>query len=126
MNKLEADQIFTEDLYKLPRRVLVLLPEPWQSLNPADETLLRKILASVKLPLEGVQVLSQATADLNSLKVYNPSHILSFGSQLDSELKLFTPTVIDEIRIIQSESLNTLDDTKKKSLWLALKQAFTS
>src|SRR5688572_14822285 len=124
MNKLEADTIFTEELYRLPGKVLVLIPSPWQSLPPDNEVLLRKILGSVKLSLDGVQVLTLAAASLNSLTVYNPTHILSFGTQLDTEYKPFTLEVKDKIHIVQSEALHSLDDSKKKSLWIALKQAF--
>jgi len=124
MNKLEADNIFTEELYRLSGKVLVLIPSPWQSLSSDNEVLLRKILGSVRLSLDGVQVLTLATASLNSLTVYNPTHILSFGTQLDPECKPFTVEVKDKIHIVQSEALHSLDDSKKKSLWIALKQAF--
>jgi DNA polymerase III psi subunit len=124
MKKVEADQIFTEELYHLPGKVLVLIPTPWESIQPDHEVLLRKILASVKLSLDGVQVLHLAEADINSLNVYKPSHILSFGTRLNPECKPFTIEKHQDIQIIQSESLEILDDSKKKSLWIALKQAF--
>lgn len=124
MNKVEADQIFTEELYRLPGKVLILLPSPWQSLQPDEEVLLRKIVTSIKLSLDGVQVLHRTETDIDSLKVYNPSHIISFGTKLTPNAKLFVAETIEGIQIVQSEALSKLDDSKKKSLWNALKQAF--
>ena len=124
MNKVEAEQIFTEDLYQLSGKTLVLLPLPWQSIQQSEIILLSKILGSVKLSLDAVQVISLAEADVESLKIYDPSYVLSFGCKLKPETKPFTTETINGVCIVQSESLINLDDAKKKSLWIALKQAF--
>lgn len=124
MNNVEAEQIFSEELYLLPRKVLVLIPKPWESLQPDEILLLNKILGSVKLSLSAVQIVCYAETDLTTLKTFNPSYILSFGTRLIPDSKLFNPETIDGIRIVQSEQLLNLDDAKKKSLWQALKQAF--
>jgi DNA polymerase III psi subunit len=124
MNKAEAEQIYTEELYRLPKKVLVLMPQSWDSLNAEEETLLTKILASIRLPLSAVQVLSLNNCEIDSLKIYNPSHVLSFGTKLIHDTKPFSTEVIHGIQIVQSETLGNLDDLKKKSLWTALKQAF--
>lgn len=124
MNKVEAEQIYIEDLYRLPGKTLVLLPLPWQSMPPSEIVLLSKILGSVKLSLDAVQVLSLSEADVESLKMYNPSYVLSFGSKLRPETNPFTTETVNGICIVQSEMLTDLDDVKKKSLWIALKEAF--
>jgi len=125
MKKAEADQIFTEELYRLPEKVLVILPAPWEALTSDQVLLLSKILGSVKLNLDGVQVLHHTEIELSSLIVNNPSYILSFGTRLIPECKPFSYEIVDDMTIIQSEALEFLDDSKKKSLWLALKQAFS-
>lgn len=124
MNKVEAEQIFTEELYRLPGKTLVLLPLPWHTVQPNEVLLLSKILGSVRLSLDAVQVISLAEADVESLKIYNPSHVLSFGCRLTPNTKPFTTETINGVCIVQSDALSNLDDPKKKSLWVALKQAF--
>lgn len=117
--------IYTEELYKLPGRVLVLLPVPWETLSEDHIALLTKILGSVRLSLAGVQLVCREKVNADELDVFNPSVIISFGSQLHPTPEMYSVTERNGIRIIQSDPLNLLDDTKKKSLWNALKQAFT-
>ena len=124
MRKAEADQIFTEELYRLPGKVLVLIPKPWESYAPADVLLLSKILGSVKQSLDSVQVVCHGETDIESISIYGPSHVLSFGCSITPKSQPFTAEIIKGIHVVQSESLEMLDDAKKKSLWVALKQAF--
>lgn len=124
MNKAEAEHIYAEELYELPKRVLVLIPHSWESLPPDEATLLSKILASVRLSTSAVQILSLSKVTIDELKIYNPSHILSFGTKLTPEVKPFSLEIVKDVQIVQSETINNLDDLKKKSLWIALKQAF--
>jgi hypothetical protein len=124
VRKAEADQIFAEELYLLQKKVLVLIPAPWQSILPEHVQLLGKILASVKLSIDGVIVLHYPKIDLDSLLVYNPKCILSFGTALTPPCKTFVVEEVQGIQIIQAEAFESMDDLKKKSLWIALKQAF--
>lgn len=124
MSAASTQFIYTEELYKLPGRVIVLLPVPWETLSDDQVTLLGKILNSVRLSLAGVQILCREKADVHELNVFNPSVIISFGTAVNLKIEPYTPGEVDGIRIILSDALNKLDDTKKKSLWNALKQAF--
>lgn len=117
--------IYSEELYKLPPRTIVLLPVPWETLSEDQVTLLGKILGSVKLSLAGVQMLCREQADVHELEVFNPSVVISFGTRLLPESETYTATETDGIRIIQSDALDSLDDTRKKSLWNVLRQAYT-
>lgn len=117
--------IYSEELYKLPPRTIVLLPVPWETLSEDQVTLLGKILGSVKLSLAGVQMLCREQADIHELEVFNPSVVISFGTRLLPESETYTATETDGIRIIQSDALDSLDDTRKKSLWNVLRQAYT-
>jgi hypothetical protein len=125
MEETSAQFIYTEELYKLPGRVIVLLPVPWETLSEDEVMLLGKILVSVRLSLAGVQVLYREKAGLHELDVFNPSVIISFGTILNPKIDAYTLKDVDGIRIIQSDALSSLDDAKKKSLWSVLRQAFT-
>lgn len=116
--------IYTEELYSLPQRVIVLLPVSWETLSEDQLVLLGKILGSVKLSLAGVQILCRDKAELSDLKVFNPSVVISFGTALNPKTELYTVSQADNIRIIQSEALDSLTDATKKSLWNTLKATF--
>lgn len=118
--------IYTETLYRLPKRVIVLLPGAWTSLAEEELTLLKKILTAVRLSLDSVQILVRTEVNLDSLNTYNPSVVISFGTQLQPSVTPYQSNDKDGVRIIQSDALNQLDDVKKKNLWNALKQAFAA
>jgi hypothetical protein len=61
---------------------------------------------------------------IESLATYKPHIIISFGSQLSPTIEPFQCEQVGGVQVIQSDALETLDDTKKKSLWLALKKGF--
>jgi hypothetical protein len=117
--------LYQEDIYLINDSILILIDKPWQEISEEEKILLSKILGSVKLSLDKVQIVHAADATLDSLKVYQPSKIISFGIHLSHSHELYTHYVAKNISIIQSDALQNLDDTLKKSLWGALKQAFT-
>ena len=125
MNVVEAEYIFSENLYQLKERVLVLLPDPWNSLPPDQISLLGKILNSIKLSLDGVTIIHNPSPSLEKLKNLQPSHLLSFGVPVPSVNNLYSPENVEGIHIIYSEPLDKLNDITKKSLWLALRSAFS-
>ncbi len=124
MSTASPQFVYSEELYRLPAKVIVLLPVPWETLADDQVTLLRKILGSVKLSLEGVQLICRKQADLADLNVFNPAAIISFGVALNLNSELYQVIQAGSLQVIQSDDLSTLDDVKKKSLWNALKQAF--
>lgn len=124
MQEQSPQFIYTEELYNLPGRVIVLLPVPWVTLSEDQITLLGKILGSVRLSLSSVQILCHEKINSMDLKVYNPSAIISFGTILYPTIESYTAGEVEGIRVIQSDTLDLLDEVKKKSLWNALKQAF--
>lgn len=124
MSETSGQFIYSEELYNLPAKVIVLLPVPWETLSDDQVTLLRKILGSVKLSLEGVQLICRKQAELADLDIFNPAAIISFGVPLNPKSELYQATLVGQLQVIQSDDLSTLDDAKKKSLWNALKQAF--
>lgn len=116
--------IYTEELYSLPQKVIVLIPVPWETLPEDQVVLLGRILGSVRVSLAGAQILCREKADLAELKVFHPSAVIAFGTTLKPASELYTASETEGIRVIQSESLGSLNDATKKSLWNALKTAF--
>lgn len=124
MNPLEAEQIFTEALYLIKGKVIIVLPKPWQSHSAEEIALLTKILGSVKLSLEGVQIICKENVSLSELSIYQPPVVLLFGVSCNPPVKPYSSEVLNGVTVINAEALSGLDDVKKKSLWLTLKQGF--
>lgn len=116
--------LYHEDLYKLTDSILILVDKPWEQLRDEDKTLLSKILGSVKLSLDKVQVLHRSTISLDELIHFQPSKIISFGVTLQENTELYTVINQQGLSFINSEALMSLTDASKKSLWGALKQLF--
>ncbi|HMG94616.1 MAG TPA: hypothetical protein VK589_31370 [Chryseolinea sp.] len=121
------EHLYQEELYKLGPKVLVIIPLPWDTLSEADQLLLSKILASVKRTLASVQVLTLSEVETDDLLFYNASKIIVFGSSLKVSGKSILPYQSfrhDQASVLWADSLDQLDETKKKNLWNALKDMF--
>lgn len=124
MKNAEAQQIFNNELYQLPERVIVLIPVPWEKMSEDQITQLSKILSYVKFSLEGVQVLTYAEVAVSDLEVFNPSIVLSFGTKLAPPLPQYETQTVSRTQVIYSAALGTLGDSEKRNLMSALKVAF--
>lgn len=121
----ELEFIFTEEIYSLPPPVLIILSKPWEDLTEDELNTLSRMLQAVKLTLASVQVLIKKEFSVDEFSVLSPKRILAFGSVFKSSSTMYETLSIGETSIIVSESLDKLDDAKKKSLWIALKIMFT-
>lgn len=123
MSDSALSYLYQEDLYQIPGKVTVILRRPWSSYSPEHQTLLSKILASVKLSLSSVQVLTADTFNMDALD-HRASRILIFGSIADASIIPYQANQAQGFTIIRADDLPELDDQKKKSLWIALKSMF--
>jgi hypothetical protein len=118
------ENLYTEELYKTPFRVIVVISRPWAEVSEEDRAVLSKMLVAVKLSLASVQIINMKEFGLNDLGAFSPSKVLAFGASIRSDAKMYEHFTLDGVSVIMAESLEKLDDAKKKSLWLALKQMF--
>jgi hypothetical protein len=116
--------LYQEDLYRIPARVLVIIPRQWHSILDEEKALLAKILGSVRISIDSVTLVVQEKVNLEALAVFNPEKVLIFGSPLNVELRQYENAVLNGVAVIKADDLGSLDDNRKKSLWLALKQMF--
>jgi hypothetical protein len=124
MNATLAKSTFTEDLYQLPQRVLVLIPGSWNKVSDAEQQLLARILGSVKLSLASVQVVSAASFSREEAAVYRAKTILSFGVPVAGHSSSYEAVTLDDVTVVVADTIETLDDVRKKNLWTALKLVF--
>jgi hypothetical protein len=116
--------LFQEDLYQLPPQPLaVLLSCEWNKYTPEERTLLAKILGAVKLDLASVRILTGKELTLNELSSLAAPKVLVFGASL-SEIQPYEHIQAQGFSVIKADDLSELDDAKKKSLWLALRNMF--
>ena len=115
---------YQEEIYKIHPKVLIVIPRSWAEITEEEKALLNKILGSVKQSLAKVDIVTIKTFSPDELTAYGASRIISFGSTLKNSLKFYENLTIDQIQIIVAEDFPLLDDGKKKSLWLALRQMF--
>jgi hypothetical protein len=121
----ELETIFQEDIYSIPSPLLIVLAKPWEELSEAELDTLSKMLKAVKLSLASVQIIVRTEFDENDLSVFSPSRILAFGASLKKPFEYYVNINSDDTSIIFSESLDQLDDQKKKELWAALRVMFS-
>jgi hypothetical protein len=119
-----VNETFEEELYQLPSRAVIVLPQEWQSLADTEKELLKKILQAVRLSLETVRLIEAKTLTLSQLIALTPIAIIGFGSTLHGVPAYYEPAKIDSVICLQSHALGELDDSRKKQLWNALKGLF--
>lgn len=124
MNPEIIQQTFTDEIYAIRSRVLVLIPVEWSALTSSEIDLLGKILGSVQLNLDGVQVLAENTADLNNFNIFAPSAVLSFGVRIKQVDNPYEVTIWGTTPVLQSDALQQLDEDRKKRLWEAMRKMF--
>ena len=118
------ENLYQEELYILPSPLLIIVSKPWATLTAEELTTLTRMLNAVKLNLASVQVIVRTDFSVEELSAYSPTRILAFGSTLRSSSTLYDNLSFGNTSVIISESLDKLDDAKKKSLWGALKKMF--
>jgi hypothetical protein len=116
--------LYQEELYRLPGKVIVVISRPWEEITLDDRILLSKILGSVKLTLASVQIKVSQEFSINDFDALAPTYIIAFGAMLENSSKKYEHLSIEDISVILADELSELDDLKKRSLWLALKQIF--
>jgi hypothetical protein len=117
--------LFQEELYRVPANLAVIIPKEWHKILEEEKALLAKILGSVKLSMDSVLIVTQQNIDWDALAVLKPAKVLIFGSHMSGDIKPYESTNLNNITLIKADDLGMLDDNKKKSLWIALKQMFS-
>src|SRR5690349_10269077 len=92
--------IYTEELYKVSQKTIVLIPVSWETLHDDHKTLLGKILGAVRLSTAAVQILCREKADISDLKVFEPAVVISFGVPINPKSEFYTSTTVEGIRVI--------------------------
>jgi hypothetical protein len=125
MNAIPFEVLFTEELYQIEGKTVVVTSEPWEKINADGRVLLQKILQAVQLSTEAVTIVHQPVLNTRGFGFF-PRRVICFGSR--AEGPLYEPTRADDISLILSEPLGQLqlDAAAKQKLWAGLKVLFSS
>jgi hypothetical protein len=119
-----AQHLYQEDLYSIPGKVLVVIPNSWESTSEADRNVLIRMINAVKLNFASISVIERHAISQQDLAVFAPEKILSFGVPISPMPALYEVSSLGGVPLIAADRLEKLDDSKKKILWGALKQMF--
>jgi hypothetical protein len=118
------EDLYQEELYIIAPSTLILVDKAWCDITDEEKVLLNKILGSVKLSLATVIVQHRQDASVNDLLPFNIQRLISFGVTVSPVQKQYEYVPLDGLQIIVADGLSELDDSRKKNLWLALRQMF--
>lgn len=124
MNASALNYLFHEELYQFATPVVVVLPRAWDTYAAEDQLLLKKILTSVKVDINGVRMVIGPLIELNLLSIYRPARVLIFGGEQAEPREKYQQAAAQGFMVIRADDLNAMDDQKKKNLWTALRQMF--
>lgn len=116
--------LYQEDLYTVPATVVVVIPRPWHNILDSEKALLAKILGSVRVSMDSVTIVSREAVTINSLHILKAQKVLIFGASVSGGINSYEHLNLEGISVIRADDFGALDDGKKKSLWLAMKQMF--
>ena len=120
------ENLYSEELYNLPPKVLIVISKPWSEIQEEEKTLLGKILAFVKLSISSVQVINRAEFAFADFSAHGPACIIAFGATLKNSTKMYEKITAQQTAIVVADELRQLDEVRKRKLWLTLKEVFHS
>jgi len=120
------ENLYSEELYNLKPKVLIVISKPWSEIQEDERTLLGKILSAVKLSLSSVQIVNRTDFGVEDFNAYGPACIIAFGATLKNSTKMYEKISAKRTAIVVADALRQLDDNRKRNLWLTLKELFHS
>ena len=115
--------LFSEDIYSIPQPVVIVVARPWEDYASEERSLLGKILGSVKLDLASVRIIHREKITHSEIAELASQKVLVFGAE-SPDIKPYESQQAQGFTVIKADDLSALDDAKKKSLWLALRNMF--
>jgi len=118
------ESLYQEELYSLPSPVLFILDQPWESISESDKTVLTKMIGALRLSLASVRIITRSEFALADVAAYAPTKVIALGATFKASPELYKCISQEGVSVVAGDALPTLDDVKKKNLWLALRQMF--
>ncbi|MBS1490640.1 MAG: DNA polymerase III subunit psi [Bacteroidetes bacterium] len=125
-NSLLTETTFTEGLFLIPEKTVIILDTEWAHLPKEETDLLAKILKAIGITMDAVTIYYQPLINLATVPT-QPSRCLYFGQPV-AGIATYEALEINGTKLVASNPLAMLltDDELKKKLWQALKKLFSS
>jgi DNA polymerase III psi subunit len=119
-----AEVLFTEELYHIQGKTIVVSSDPWDKVSEGSRALLQKILQAVGLSIESVTIIHQASLDVTRI-AGPPSRVIFFG--IAEGRNSYEPFSLGPAQVISAPPLDQLlnDSSAKQKLWAGLKALFS-
>ncbi len=116
--------IFQEDIFQIKPKPIVVINEEWGKLGDKERELLSKIIAALKISLDGIIVLSRPQLDIPAY-VGQTNQLIYFG-ELPAGVSQYEVLQSGDLSFICSASLSQLLDNEpaRKQLWQGLRKLF--
>ena len=116
--------IYPEEVYSIPPPLAVVIGIPWAEVNDAQRLLLSRILQAIRLSVDGVRIVHQASLDLSAWGE-KPAQVIAFLSP-PKGLASYESIETGKASVVFSDPLEILvtDDQAKRKLWNILKTLF--
>lgn len=115
--------LHNEELYSIPQPMVIVMAKAWDRYSFEEKALLAKILGSVKVDISSVRIITREAIAMADISRLSSSKVLVFGSD-SPDIKPYENQPAQGFSVIKADDLSLLDDAKKKSLWLALRNMF--
>lgn len=124
MDSVLFESLFSDQLFAVPSRPVIVINQPWEKIGPEERILLSKILAAIKLSIDAVTIKSQTSLDISSWP-QKPKSLIYFGDPVKGILQ-YEVIEANGVSVVASENLKDLlkNDAARKKLWQALKVQF--
>src|SRR5687768_15156560 len=81
--------LYQEELYSIPPRILVILSNPWETLTEAEQTTLTKMITALRLNIAAIQIITLESFSIEDLAAYAPSKVIALGAALQGSSRVY-------------------------------------
>jgi hypothetical protein len=121
-----VEKLYQEELYRINPKTLVIITKTWSDLSEVEYNLLEKIIKSLQLSLASIQVVVRSQFSVDDFQAFAPPFIIAFGAALRNSDKMYEEIRVNGTKVVVAHELGQLDETRKRNLWITLKQVFHS
>lgn len=116
---------YQEEIFQFKPRPIVVINKTWEQIGEKERELLSKIISALKISIDSITVISQASLNITYFKG-KTAKLIYFGD-LPTGVSRHEVLESEGLSFICSESLLELIDNEpaRKQLWLGLRRLFS-
>ena len=125
MNLEIFETTFSEELFQIKFKPIVVINEGWNKLDDKERELLTKIISALRISIDAITIVTRPGLDVTYFQ-QKTNHLLYFGI-LPAGVSYYEVLQSGDLSFICSESLAQLVDNEqaRKQLWQGLRKLFS-